>query len=214
MRGSLLRDNGNKFSSKKIIAITVLSVSLFSFYVLNIFPFLAVNRPVNGEIMVVEGWIPSITLSDVVDSFNKGTYKWIITAGGPSTGEHADRKEGTLAYQCKQELVALGIPAEKIIALPEMQRKYHKTYSSALELKDWLSASGLSVKKIDIFTAGVHGRKSWILYRRALGKVFQVGIISSEKEKDISERWWTSKRGIYLVIRNTVGYFDALLFTF
>ena len=46
-------------------------------------PFLAISVPVNGDIMVVEGWLPDYALEKAIADFQDGYYKSLITTGGP-----------------------------------------------------------------------------------------------------------------------------------
>ncbi|MBU0731078.1 MAG: YdcF family protein [Proteobacteria bacterium] len=199
--------------TKRIIILVFFSTFGLA-YAFNIYPFLVINQPVNGEILVVEGWIPSALLEQAAELFNHGSYTMIASVGGPSTGETADRIEQTDAYRGKNELIEFGVPAEKIVAVPVWELKQNRTFTTAKAFSLWLNEVKPSVKKIDVFTASVHGRKSRLLFRRALGDSVQVGIISANSEESEDKFWFRSKRMLYLIPRNTLGYLYALLFTF
>ena len=42
-------------------------------------PFLALSARVDGDIMVVEGWLPDYALQKAVDDFQNGSYKLLVT---------------------------------------------------------------------------------------------------------------------------------------
>lgn len=202
------------FFKKRIFIIFSSLAMLCVIYTLNIYPFLVINKPVNGQILVVEGWIPSSLLEQAAGVFKQGSYEIIVAVGGPSKGEMSDSIEQTDAYRCQNELIEFGVSAEKIETVPVLQLKQNRTFTTAKAFNLWLKEFKPSVEKVDIFTASVHGRKSRLLYQRALGESIQVGVISARSEESKSKFWLNSKRMIYLVLRNTFGYVNALLFTF
>lgn len=189
-----------------ILIFSILSV----LYVFNIYSFLAMNKPVHGEILIIEGWIPRTFLEEASTVFGQGSYNLLIIIGSPSE-EQADN---SLTHQFKKELVLLGVPEEKIKIVPVGQSKGSRTFSRAKAASLWLSKITPPVEKVDVFTASVHGRKSRLLYKRALGETVQVGIISGGSAKAGGAFWVRSKYMIYRVLRNTVGYVDAVLFTY
>lgn len=187
-------------------------LAIFIGYCLSIYSFLAVNMPLHGELLVIEGWLPKNVLEDAVMVFNKGPYQSIVVVGGPSTGKKADRIEDTQAFTCKQQLIGLGIPEQKMFTVPVWEVSGNRTYASAMAVAKWLEISTPHFHSIDVFTVSVHGRKSWLLYRRALGDFCQVGIISAESKKFNPTFWWLSPPGIYLVLRNTFAFAYAVFF--
>src|SRR5438093_7701210 len=46
-------------------------------------PFLAITRPVDGEFLVVEGWIPGYMLKEVIKEFEAKHYQQFLVTGGP-----------------------------------------------------------------------------------------------------------------------------------
>ena len=70
-------------------AVLLSVVSLLFFWgVKSIFPFFAVNKPIQGEVMVVEGWLPDYALKDAVERFRRNNYRFLITTGGPLSVGH------------------------------------------------------------------------------------------------------------------------------
>ena len=66
------------------------------------------------------------------------------------------------------------------------------------------------VRAIDVFSIGVHARKSQVLFRKAFGPEVRVGIIVGTESAYDGGRWWSTRAGWYIVLRNTLGYFYAL----
>src|SRR5207248_6770179 len=55
-------------------------------FLLGVYPFLAVTERVPADTLVVEGWIPPFAIRAAVDEFRSGSYKQVITTGGPAMG--------------------------------------------------------------------------------------------------------------------------------
>src|SRR5687767_14686582 len=66
--------------------------------VLGIHSFLAVNQPVQAEILIVEGWVADYAINVTVEEFRVGRYKRVLTTGGPvRSWRYAARFGGTYA---------------------------------------------------------------------------------------------------------------------
>ena len=67
-------------------------ITLVVLFTLAIYPFLALTRSAQGEVLVVEGWLPDYALEKVRDRFQDGNYQLLVTSGGElSTGSHLSR---------------------------------------------------------------------------------------------------------------------------
>lgn len=88
------------------------------------------------------------------------------------------------------------------------------TYHSAIKVKEWLMVNYPDKKKLNVFTGGPHGRKSWIIYRRIFGENFDIGVISSSIQHFDVQNWWKSQHGFSVVSRYLIGYLYALLWPF
>ena len=168
-------------------------------------PFLAVSSPSGRGVLVVEAWIPKASLEDAVQIFQRGDYQYLVLAGGPMrASEISSSVVGS--YDDDAEVVkTLNVSPGKLIRVhvsPAAQR----TFATAVAVRRWLDDSQMSAKSVDVFTAGVHARKSWILFRYALGDEYRVGVIAGPEHSYDSRRWMFSARGVRIVARNIVGY--------
>jgi hypothetical protein len=178
------------------------------FVVMSIHDFLAVNNPVGEGTLVVEGWIPAQTLTESVNVFNSGRYSYLVVVGGPIQGSSSESNAPT-TYEdlAAKRLEKLGFDTKKLVKIsaPAVSPGC-RTLASATAVKRWLGTSGTSVCCIDVFTVAVHARKSWVLFRHALGDHYRVGIIAGSKVSYDRRFWLFSTRGIWLVVRNLAGY--------
>ncbi len=181
-------------------SLVLMSIILFSHQ------FLAPTKPVKGEILVVEGWLPDYALVEVKKRFEKEEYRLLVTTGGRiETGFHLSEYK-TWASLTAARLVKLGIPPEKIMSTSQsVIHKKNRTYYSVLALNEKLKKDNLLVKSMDLVSLGVHARRTWFLYK----KVFEsanVGIISIESKSYDPLKWWLYSAGVRDVISEMIAY--------
>lgn len=179
-------------------------------FVLAVDDFLAITAPVDANVLVVEGWIwESAAMKEAAEEFNRGRYDVVVTVGilprwreGEPLGEDA-------AARAADQLRKLGVNSQSIqvLAVPNIDR--HRTYASALAVKHWLTGSKIDPVGINVFTLGAHARKSLVLFKRAFGDNTPVGVIAGIEDSYDPKRWWLSVKGIYTVLRKTIGYLYA-----
>ena len=185
------------------LGLVIVAVILF------VHPFLAPTKPIHGDILVVEGWLPDYALKKVKAYFQKGGYKLLVTTGGRiRTGSFLSEYE-TWAELALSSLNQLGVPQKKIIAVPGLLNiKKDRTYHAALAVKKRLSLEGLNGTSIDIVCLGTHARRSWLLFEDVFSTV-NVGVISiSPNDYDVS-RWWFFSEGVRSVVSESIAYFYA-----
>ena len=172
--------------------------------------FLAVTRRVDADVMVVEGWILKEMLDEVIQDFQTGGYRYVITSGLNYPFRKGSRHFGFASYAeyCKAQLCRRGMPPELIFALAAPLGRHNRTYQSARAIKDWLVQR--EVKAVNVYSGGPHARKSWHLFKRALGKEIEVGIVSCKVKHYDPHRWWTSPAGIQTTLRYSLGYLYAV----
>jgi hypothetical protein len=118
----------------------------------------------------------------------------------------------TIAEDCADRLQRMGLDKHMIVAAPAPSVTRHKTYASAVAVKNWLDASGLNVESICIFSLGTHARRTHLSYKKAFGRTMDIGILAGESKKYNAQQWWTSKKGIQAVMRELFSYFYTIVF--
>jgi len=179
-------------------------------FILPTHSFLAMNKPIQADILVVEGWLPDPFLKLAVAEFNSGQYKNLITIGGPIRKPHLRKNYSTHAERAAKRLCDFGLDEKLIIVVPYSDNGSYKTYNSFIALRDWLFQTDYQIKSLNIFTADVHGRKSYISCKKALGEKIDIGVISAKTTQYNPRFWWKSWVGIKLVFRNIIGIFYIL----
>ena len=188
--------------------IAILAVMVL--FVLAIHDFLAINDPVRANVLVVEGWVwESAAMQEAAEEFNHGKYDVVVTVGVLSGKQERGMMQENSAVHAAERLRKLGVDdhAIQVLTVPNIDR--HRTYASALAVKHWLKDSKIDAVGVNVFTLGAHARKSLVLFRRAFGESIPIGVIAGTEDGYDPERWWLSVRGIYTVLRKTLGYLYA-----
>lgn len=161
------------------------------------------NKPIEAEILVVEGWINYRYFDLIVEEFKKGDYQQIITTGGYYSDTESDTSWLSFPQRAAEILIEHGINEKNIVQLPWKEFHSTKTYSSFLPLKNWLLIQEPQIKALNLYTASVHARKSYLLCQKALGKNYKLGIIAGKPIHYNPKFWMFSKRSIWLAFKNT-----------
>ena len=196
-------------------SLTLLGLAMFVgalAFVLTINDFLAISRPVDGNILVVEGWIwNSPAIIEAAEEFNRGRYERLVTVGSTVQGNEETPDRESSAVLAARRLRELGVDEPLIVVLLVPSMSLHRTYASALALKDWFAMSKTEPRGVNVFTLGAHARKSLVLFKRALGPTINVGVIAGTEDTFDPKRWWMSPTGVYVIARKTLGYLYAVL---
>ena len=193
-------------TARGFAVLALAAVATLSAAVTSIHPFLAVTAPVEGNILVVEGWLYDDALERAVSRFEQGGYEYLVTTGGPLVrGSHLS-EYGSFAELSAAILTTSGFDRRRLVVIPSPAVAKDRTYATAVALQRWLRESGLEVRGIDIFTSGTHGRRSRMLFEMALESRVEVGVISMPSPAYDQHSWWTSSAGIRAVLNELIAY--------
>lgn len=180
---------------------------------LNIHRYLAPNTPAPGaRLLIVEGWLGPKELDQALAKFKAGHYELIVTTGGPierwqeliGISNYAD----LAAHYLRQQ----GLSAAELVSVPSPASAQDRTYLSAVSVRLWTEKHHRSALIVDVFTSGVHARRSQLLYGKALGEKAQVGVLSAKPAEYEPDRWWHSSTGVKAVLGEIVGLTWATCF--
>jgi len=193
-----------------LVGILAIAALLF-LGVRSIFPFLATNRPINADLLVVEGWVPDYALAELRTEFDRGGYKLLVVTGNPMLKGEALSEYKNYADLTRTSLLKNGWPEEKVVPVPSGEALRNRTYTAALALRAWLAKSGNSARSLNVFTRGPHARRTWLLYQMALQGKAEVGVIVGTDLRYDGKRWWTTSEGVRDVLDETIAYLYARL---
>jgi hypothetical protein len=162
-------------------------------YMRNIEAFLSVSEPVQAQILAMEEWIPPYAIESAASEFKDHGYTLLVVLGNDRRWVVPILKEA-------------GVDERLIVKIPVPPVRKDRTFAFGVALKNWLLASGMPGKAVNVYTVGVHARRSWLLCREALGPGFTVGVISCADPYYDPNRWWKSSEGFKTVIDETIAY--------
>lgn len=177
------------------------------------YPFLAITKPVDTKVLVVEGWIQRYALQAAATEFNRGAYETVYTTGGPENGSGGYVNDyQTSASAGAEGLKKLGLPGAAVQMVPSHVIGRDRTYSAAMAFRDWLHDHQISVRRINVLTEDAHARRTRLLYQKALGRNVMVGIISVPNPDYNPKLWFRYSDGVREVIGESIAYIYAKFF--
>ena len=173
-----------------------------------VYPFLAVNSPEPGGLLVIEGWAPSYALEMAREELKAGHYQRICVTGGPLELGANLTSFGSYAEVGAASLIKLGLGTNEVQAVPAPWVRQDRTYTSAVALGAWIKEHPVSPLKMTLVTVGPHARRSRLMFAKALGKDFRVGVVAVPPSDYEPSKWWKSSAGF----RNVTGEIIAYLY--
>ena len=171
-----------------------------------IHPFLAVNAPVTGGVLVVEGWAPDYALQAAINEYSLRPYTQVVVTGGPIEKGAPLSEYKTYAELGAATLVGLGFNRSNVLAVPAPAVVRDRTFASAVSLKAWFLENGGLPAKLNVVTIGPHARRSRLLFQKAFGKNVNIGVIALPIREYNPRRWWSSSSGFRLVTSEALAY--------
>ena len=188
------------------LGVITLLIAVFIGFLANLYPFLAPNAPPHKGLLIIEGWIDDQALETALKTYHAGNYSKIICTGVPiETGSYL------LPFHSYSEMTAdrlrqMGTdPAEILVATGKRARK-DRTYLAALALRDTLASHGIAETNLHLITCGPHGRRSRLLFQKALGKEYHVGITCLPDSGYDPAHWYAYSQGVRKVIDELIAY--------
>lgn len=192
MRGTLLL---------LVLAAAIAFALAFSAYRL-----LAPQSPAAGaRTLVVEGWLDTGELRQAAAAARSGGYIRVLTTGGPIDPSMDVGGWQNFASRAAARLRAEGLTTVPVIALPASATAEERSYLSALMVRAWVKQNDPSLAALDLYSAGVHTRRSWRIYRMAFGDTVEVGVRAATPSDGDPQRWWTSSAGAKAVLGETIA---------
>ena len=182
------------------------------FLVRTIHPFLAVNAPVSGGALVIEGWAPDYALQATAELFARDHYDRIFVTGGPLEWGSPLAAYKTTAEVSAATLFKMGLSTNAVqpVSAPLVMRD--RTYNSAVALKKWFVEHGGVPQKINLLTVGPHARRSRLMFQKAFGKEVEIGVTALPVRDYDPGKWYRSSQGFRVVTGEAMAYGYARFF--
>jgi hypothetical protein len=188
------------------IVLLLLAAALFALVVGEAHSFLTVNDPVSSDMLVIEGWVPDDMLQGVIAEVARGRYHKVLVTGGPLGSGRILCGYTTWAELGAATLHQLGVSTNVAEAVVATRVVKDRTYTSALALRVWLRRHQIESTSLNVLTIAEHSRRTRLLFCKALGPDYHVGIISVADPDYDAKRWWRSSAGVRSVISELIAY--------
>lgn len=109
-------------------------------------------------------------------------------------------------------LKKMGVPKEEIITAIASETKKDRTYASAVALREAIIAYNIEGTDIHLISVGPHGRRSRMLFRKALGTDYTIGVTCLEPSNFDASNWMICSPGVRSVISECIAYTYTKLF--
>lgn len=172
---------------------------------------LAPNAPARGRdgggarTLVVEGFMSPAELDQVIVTLRGAHYERVLTTGGPIEQWPGVASWPSFAERAAAYLRAHGAHGVPVIALPAPRSARDRTYLSALMVRAWAQRNGVAPDAVDLYSVGVHARRSRLLTRMALGDAVEVGVLAAQPSEYDGRRWWTSSEAAKATLGEALG---------
>jgi hypothetical protein len=183
-----------------------IGAALFATFVFGVVGFLAPHEPAQGPdghgaaTVVVEGWLDEADLDQALATVRSRRYRRVLVTGGPIESWDDARVWKTYAARAAGYLKVRVPGGVEVIAVPATATAKNRTYLSAVTVREWARSTGVTLDAIDLYTEGVHARRSRLVYRLAFGPAVEVGVLAATPPGFDPQRWWSSSAGAKSVI--------------
>jgi uncharacterized SAM-binding protein YcdF (DUF218 family) len=178
----------------------------------SVYPFLATTHRVDAKVLVVEGWIGEYAIRAAVKEFQSNHYERIFTTGGPVEGTGGYINDYYTSASVGADLLERnGLANGSVQMVPSRVMDRDRTYGSAVALRTWFREHNMSVSSIDVVTEDLHGRRTRLLFQKALGDKIAVGVIAIPSPDYDAKQWWRYSAGVKEVISEALAYLYARL---
>ncbi|HZT56102.1 MAG TPA: hypothetical protein VFA35_07750 [Burkholderiaceae bacterium] len=169
-------------------------------------PWLAPHAPAPGaRTLVVEGWLDLAEIRQAAQVARAGRYARVLTTGGPIDPLVDAAGHRSFALRAAALLRANGLTELPVIAVPAPASAQERSYLSAVVLREWAKRNDPALAAFDLYSAGVHARRSWLVYRMAFGARVEVGILAARPTDYDPQRWWASSIGAKATLGEAIG---------
>ena len=213
MRLDNLFYNNNYVLMKKLFLLFFLSLIIL-LGIKNIHSYLSLSNPVHAEILLVEGWIGDTYAPKILEDFYRNHYSRIVIIGTrkPKMNGNITNDTQSNAVILRKKLRSLSNNTIIITLINSIYVNKHQTFNYLVSFKNWLMREIPDIESVNLFSVSLHARKSYLILRRVLPSSIEVGVISATPIHYDAQYWWLSKRGIWLVFKNTISFINAYIF--
>ena len=155
--------------------------------------------------LIVEGWLDEDSLEAAIAVIGRSRYERVIVSGGPIDGWREGQSWPTYAERAADYLRRHGVASIPVVAVAAPESAQDRTFLSAVVVREWLRRQGGTIDAVDLFSGGVHARRSRLVFQMAFGPEVDVGVLAAAPRRYALERWWTTSDGVKAVLDEAIS---------
>jgi len=187
-------------------------VVLFRLSLVGIYYFLTINKPIKSKTLVLEGWVPAYAIKDAITYYNDNNYDRIIVTGIPIVNYEFISPYKNTAEATVLALKHYGYHDTAFIANIPTNILVDRTYNTAVATKMLFDENTNWSKNFNIYSVGVHARRSRFMFKKAFGSDYNIGIIAHRDRTFDPKHWWKSSKGFRNISNEFVATLYVMLF--
>jgi len=107
-------------------------------------------------------------------------------------------------------LQEMGIAPSRLKSITRSTSSGSRTWGNARCVAEWLNESPDTIKSLNVYSQAAHSRRSFEMYRKAIGNQTELGVIALPN-KHYGSRWWKTSKGRKLMIEQIIKYLASKL---
>ncbi len=179
---------------------------------MNTYKFLTVNAPVESKNMIIEGWIPDYSIKKAIGLYKKDHYQNLIVTGIPVQQWQSVTNFSNVAQVTAAEIKKMGFEDTIYMAGIPSNILRDRTYSMAVMSKMIFDRHPEWDKSFNIYSLGVHSRRSRLMFERAFGDEYNIGIYADHDKSFDPVHWWKNSKGFRNVSNELLAYLYVKFF--
>ncbi len=188
------------------LVLLLLAVLFFRIWMGTVCHWLSLDRPVKAKTLVVEGWIEDYALKNAVNFYKKNHYKHLIVTGLPITRWHDYVTFKNTAQGSAAVMKGDGFRDTIYQAVIPRSVTLNRTYNTAVATRMLFQKHPEFGRSFNIYSVGVHARRTHLMFERAFGDGYKIGIIADTDRSFDPEHWWRSSKGFRNVSNEFVAF--------
>ncbi len=170
--------------------------------------FLSMEKPVKTKTLVIEGWVEDYALKHAMELYKRDHYKYLIITGLPLVHFEDFVMFPNTATAAAAELRHMGFKDSIYKAVIPTTVFIDRTYNTGVATRMIMEKHPEWGKSFNIYSVGVHARRTHLMFERAFGSDYKIGIIADTDRSFDPEHWWHASIGF----RNVSNEFVAWLY--
>lgn len=188
------------------LVLLMILMLLYRIWLGNVAAWLSLSHPVKAKTLVVEGWIEDYALKNAVDFYERNNYKHLIVTGIPITQWHGYVVFKNTAEGAEAVIKGDGFNDSIYKAVIPRSVTINRTYNTAVATRILFERHPGWGKTFNVYSVGVHARRTRLMFERAFGDAYNIGIIADTDRTFDPKHWWKTSKGFRNVSNEFVAF--------